>query len=379
MQRLWSIRRKSKCLTGMYFLVALSLWHFVGEGGGGREEEERGGGEMEERGNDHHWSNILENDYADFRFLNPPPAEPIHSSQYVVRPPPRRNLVTGTPSTHRTVSAQHLATPRDYFLHLKKPQFWCRKLVMIGGSFTCSKYGDENGMDGNKLICLDPPLELPPGPDARHCLTLSFGTQKEVSFDKAMLRLPCEVHMFDVLDYKPLSRFENTRHVYFHQVGLANSKRKNFYINLNDSFPMDTLTGHIITNNLIPRPVHILKVDIEGDEWDVFEHLVKQPILDLVGQIAVEVHVDKVVKLPLEERLDYLQRRYDILKSIETRGFLPVAYWDNIQEDSRYHAPEGSQHDTCGEMLFVNTNWYNSTFKRTLKEHGVLVKVDGVM
>ncbi|XP_037792213.1 uncharacterized protein LOC119587573 [Penaeus monodon] len=343
------------------------------------DEEERGGEEMEERDNDHQWSNIFEDDYADFRFLNPPFAQPIHSSQYVVKPPPRRNLVAGTSSTQWTSSAQQLATPRDYFLHLRKPQFWCRKLVMIGGSFTCSMYGDENGMDGNKLICLDPPLELPPGPDARHCLTLSFGTQTEVSFDKAMLSLPCEVHMFDVLDYKPLSRFVNPRHAYFHQVGLANSKRKNFYINLNDSFQMDTLTGHLVTNKLNPRPVHILKVDIEGDEWEVFEHLVKQPILDLVGQIAVEVHVEKVLKLPPEERLDYLQKRYDILKSIESRGFLPAAYWDNIQTDSRYHAPEGSQHDTCGELLFVNTNWYNSTFKRTLRKYGILVKVDGVM
>ncbi|XP_069993235.1 probable methyltransferase-like protein 24 [Penaeus vannamei] len=381
MLRFRSLKKRSKYLTGVYFLVALSLWHYVREGGRGRRGEEEGGGrggEMEERSYKYPWSGVLEDDYAEFRVLGPISAAPILSSHYVFRPPPRRNLVTGTSSTHRTPSDQHLTTPRDYFLHLKKPQFWCRKLAMLGGSLTCSPYGDEQGRDGNKLVCLDPPLDLPPGPDARQCLTLSFGTQKEVSFDKAVQGLPCEVHMFDVLDYKPLARFENPRHVYFHQVGLAHNKRKNFYMNLNETFSMDTLVGHLIANNITYRPVHILKVDIEGDEWEVFEHLAKEPILDIVGQIAVEVHVEEILKLRTEEIFGYLQRRYDILRSLETRGFLPVAYWDNIQLDSRYHAPEGSQHDVCGELLYVNTKWYNDTFKRTLRESGIPVKLNAV-
>ncbi|XP_042872798.1 uncharacterized protein LOC122253615 [Penaeus japonicus] len=391
MVRLWGVSKKN--FTGAIFSVAL-LWYVVrereGDGDGGEERDGRrrgggGGGRMrvrrwaeEDRSSEYPEFDVLTEDHGEF--LNPVSPELVLSSHYVSKPPSRSHLRTGTSTTYWKPSKQHLATPRDYFQYLHKPQFWCRKLIMIGGSLTCGTFGDESGLDGNKLICLDPPLELPPGPNPLKCLTLSFGTQKEVSFDGAMLSLPCEVHLFDVLPYNPLRILKNRPHAYFHQVGLANSKRKNFYMNMNDSYPMDTLVGHLITNKLTYRPINVLKIDIEGDEWEVLEHLAKENILDIVGQIAVEVHTYDAMKLPLEERLTYFQKRYDILRAIEARGFLRAAYWDNMQdEESRYHTPEGSQHNTCGEILYVNSNWYNNTFKGRLRKSGVPVRVDGVV
>nr|XP_027210880.1 uncharacterized protein LOC113804236 [Penaeus vannamei] len=148
-------------------------------------------------------------------------------------------------------------------------------------------------------------------------------------------------------------------------------------MNLNETFSMDTLVGHLIANNITYRPVHILKVDIEGDEWEVFEHLAKEPILDIVGQIAVEVHVEEILKLRTEEIFGYLK---DVTTFEISRDpwFLPWLTGTTYNWTAGTHAPEGSQHDVCGELLYVNTKWYNDTFKRTLRESGIPVKLNAV-
>lgn len=60
-------------------------------------------------------------------------------------------------------------------------------------------------------------LELPPVNDSTPCLTLSFGIHVDASFDKAMLDMNCEVHMFDMLDYSPTKLLKSS-HAHFHQV-----------------------------------------------------------------------------------------------------------------------------------------------------------------
>lgn len=46
-----------------------------------------------------------------------------------------------------------------------------------------------------------------------------------------------------------------------------------------------TLNYHhlALTTIFIPNE----QVDIEGDEWSVFKELVKEPILDIIGQVRV--------------------------------------------------------------------------------------------
>ena len=51
---------------------------------------------------------------------------------------------------------------------------------------------------------------------------------------------------------------------------------------------------------------------------------------------------------------------------LQASGFRMVAYWDNRQ-NSAYYDELGNRHDVCGEMLYVNSNWYNATFKETLR------------
>ncbi|XP_071538183.1 probable methyltransferase-like protein 24 [Panulirus ornatus] len=300
--------------------------------------------------------------------LPQPSSYVLQPKHYVYSVAPRQLLATGGVGDPRPPEGGRLQEVRDYFTFLKRPQAMCRKLVTVGGRLDCNNLTDDL-MDGSKVVCMDPPLELPPGKDPRSCLTLSFGIHVDASFDEAISDLNCEIHMFDLLDYSPKKLLRKSRHAYFHQVGLSDTRRQNYYLNLKKELPVDNLVGILINNSLIARPIHILKVDIEDDEWSVFEQVVTEPIMNAIGQIAIEVHAEDIVKVPVKERLAYVQRRYDVLRAIESRGFQSVAYWENKQSIT-YHDSSGASYNTCGEIHYVNSKWYTRTFKENLKKMG---------
>ncbi|XP_066969368.1 probable methyltransferase-like protein 24 [Macrobrachium rosenbergii] len=268
---------------------------------------------------------------------------------------------------------------RDYFRYLRTPQVNCRKLKRMGGTVQCGRSGDGEGMDGHKYICMEPAFMLTQNQgDVRECLTLSFGTHFETSFDEAMADLPCEVHMFDVLDYRPLLAAENP-YVYFHQEGIAAERRIDVYSNTNATAQMFTLRDHVSRLNLTNRLIHVLKVDIENSEWEVFKNIANDPIFNAVGQVALEVHTLDLVKnlnkswsktLPKEKWLQVIQDKFDVLRAIEARGFRRVLYWDNYQKDYPYFDDSGVRYETSGEILYVNTNWYDPAFRRRLADQG---------
>ncbi|XP_069938845.1 probable methyltransferase-like protein 24 [Cherax quadricarinatus] len=260
----------------------------------------------------------------------------------------------------------------DYFTYLKTPQARCRKVVIMGGHHTCGDVTDDL-VDGSKVVCMDPPLGLLPIRDPTTCLTLSFGIHFDSTFDVAVSKFNCEVHMFDLLDYSPTELLNTSTHAYFHQVGLSDARRQHIYLNIHQEVPMDTLTGIILNNSLIARPVNILKVDIEDDEWRVFQSLSQDPIMDIIGQVAIEIHAEELNKLAPEQRLPYVRHRYDILRALEARGFTKVAYWDNKISET-FTAASGAAYKTSGEIHYVNSNWYNSSFKENLTKMGVRMR-----
>ncbi|ROT66342.1 hypothetical protein C7M84_015640 [Penaeus vannamei] len=230
-----------------------------------------------------------------------------------------------------------LAKIGDFFDYLRHPRLRCGKLKRMGGTYNCNGQGDLNGMDGHKYVCMDPSLELGGTKDPAGCLTLSYGVHTDASFDEGVAELPCEVHMFDVLNYDPLLAKE-VEHVHFHLEGLAYKPSATYYNNLNITAHMDNILGHILKYNLDPRPINILKIDIEGNEWDALADAAKggQKILELVGQIAIELHnVDLVQGLNYhwldskspDQWLKVLQKRFDILMGLEDMGFRPPVYW----------------------------------------------------
>ncbi|XP_042212705.1 uncharacterized protein LOC121859788 [Homarus americanus] len=287
---------------------------------------------------------------------------PLH---YVHRAQPPSPLILGSSGRGRVMAEEGtLVRVEDYFTHLYTPQADCKKLLILGGKHICGEITDEL-MDGSKVVCMDPPLDLPPGRDPQNCLTLSFGIHVDSTFDEAMSDLNCEVHMFDLLPAAPAHLLNKSQHAYFHQVGLADSRRQHYFLNLEKEIPMDTLTGIMINNSLTDRFIHILKVDIEDNEWEVLEQLIKDPILDIVGQLALEVHAENAPLLSPQDLLVFIRRRYDLLKAIEGRGFRIVAYWNN-KKSRTFKDDSGATHRTCGEILYINSNWSNTTFMAAL-------------
>ncbi|XP_050691139.1 uncharacterized protein LOC126982900 [Eriocheir sinensis] len=288
-------------------------------------------------------------------------------TRYVIRSPPPHPLDLSREGDGPLGSS--LSRVQDFFAYLKAPRRRCRKQVMMGGNHQCGEVTDDIS-DGRKVVCLDAELQLQPRRRPQSCLTLSFGIHRDTSFDAAMAAMNCEVHMFDLLNYTPSGLLRRAPHAHFHQVGLAEKRLQRYYLNLGQELPVDSLEGHLITNNLMYRPIHLLKMDIEGDEWVVLKQVAQQPIMDLIGQIAIEIHSEDLLTLPAKKHLSYLQDKYNVLRAIENRGFEKIAYWDNTKSKV-YKDTSGASYNTCGEIHFVNTNWYNTSFKSTLKSMSI--------
>lgn len=45
-------------------------------------------------------------------------------------------------------------------------------------------------------------------------------------------------------------------------MGLAEKRLQRYYLNLGHELPVDSLEGHLVTNNLMHQPIHLLKVSL---------------------------------------------------------------------------------------------------------------------
>jgi hypothetical protein len=123
---------------------------------------------------------------------------------------------------------------------------------------------------------------------APSCLVYSFGIGNETSFDFAAAALGCEVHLFDpTLPSESEQKVANR--MYFHPWGLASS---------------DTVTpaGWVVKtlSSIAQRLGHanvpaidIVKIDIEGDEWNVLPGLLASTWFadGRVKQFVIEAHL----------------------------------------------------------------------------------------
>ncbi|RXG61395.1 hypothetical protein Avbf_10586 [Armadillidium vulgare] len=119
----------------------------------------------------------------------------------------------------------------------------CRKLARFGGAEQCRERNETQFyLDGHKIICVEPELQLLKSSKTEECLVLSFGIMLDISFDFSVREANCEVHMFDVVNFEP-------------------------FLDIDETF----MTFH--------------EIDIEGNEWKVFDYLLnKSLLLGAVGQ-----------------------------------------------------------------------------------------------
>ena len=194
--------------------------------------------------------------------------------------------------------------------------------------------------DGGKWVC-GVTTSTPPGQD---CVVYSVGVSFDVSFEASLLeqssRKHCRVFAFDptVGKLPPLE-----------DIAPRFTFRK-LAIEPGGDIPSEhLLSAHLfdLMRDFGHSYIDVLKIDIEGKEWSVFEELTSRVFADPsfsgtlpVGQLLIELHVLKTLDL---------QHVQTFFANMQKMGFVPVSREINLQPCSAGRPPVAS------EYTFVNT------------------------
>ena len=111
-------------------------------------------------------------------------------------------------------------------------------------------------------------------------IAYSFGINDDVSWDLSMATCDYDVFMYD--HTIPALPQENI-HFHFFREGIAGKTSQP------TNMPMDTLENFIIRNQHMTNRNMILKMDVEGAEWDVLDS-VSTNIMEQFDQVIIELH-----------------------------------------------------------------------------------------
>jgi len=217
----------------------------------------------------------------------------------------------------------------------------------VMGSCTQKCIGGECKKDTSKIVCLDDNLVvsqkssrlLSSAKDAAKdneeppCIIYSIGGNNHWEFElDALSKTPCDIHTFDCTG--DITRFKkpDSRRLHFHYVCLGIENK-----------PAQAYTGEFWTLKKIqqvlshPR-IDLLKMDIEGYEWSIFE---SWPLLTekesssttLPMQIMVEIHYQTQMKELGTRKIDF-KFSNDMIQ-LQTR-FLKMGYAVVIRDDNAH-------------------------------------------
>lgn len=111
----------------------------------------------------------------------------------------------------------------------------------------------------------------------RNAIAYSIGVGPQIQWDREMALRGLEIHQYDhTVDGLP----EEHPAFHFNKIGIAADSSKTDLITLDE---MIFRNGHQEKENML------LKIDVEGAEWDVFDSLAYD-VLDKFDQIVVEFH-----------------------------------------------------------------------------------------
>ena len=199
---------------------------------------------------------------------------------------------------------------------------------------------EPDAIDGQKAVCLDKEVEFD-----KTCTVYSFGINDEWSFDEAMEKIGCTVFSFD-----PSMNMTDHYHsdfIIFYKAGLSDRDQdagKN-------GWKMRTLST--IFDRLWAQHTDIidyLKIDIEGDEWDVIPHIIQSGMLSKIRQLGIEIHLNTRLNYTLQEIRNFVR----ITQSLERNGMVRFDSKRNPWSGSCMKA-FGFCQDMCYELA-----WYNS-------------------
>ena len=227
----------------------------------------------------------------------------------------------------------------DYFKWTNRSS--CDLIQYFGGFLR----GYPSGKDGIKAVCLDPKII----PNPNDCLVYSFGINIDWTFDEDMERFGCDVYCFDPSinrthhDHKPYIHFFNWGLGHFD--GYGNGLKSGWELHTL-SYIYDKLSKYHDTN----RTIDYLKLDIEGDEWNVIPQLIQSGMLSKVRQLGIEIHLNA------SDSIDNIRRQVKLLRSLESAGMVRFDSMYNPWIVSRF-ANLNVTSSTGWDISFYNTKF----------------------
>ena len=201
----------------------------------------------------------------------------------------------------------------------------CFSRLTLGGTGVDGAERDE----GSWSICMDD-ANLVDRMRSRECVVYSFGVRTDWSFDSAIARLGCTVHAFDPSVDHPEQLAPG---VHFHPVGLSGQDGTLNGVplsreNVRSTWNMRSLSS--LAKELQHTQVDLLKIDIEGAEWDVLEQVASGELDALsIGQIVAEVHFGDSEMRGGDWKME--QREVGILQKMQGAGWALWRREDNEQ------------------------------------------------
>jgi len=141
--------------------------------------------------------------------------------------------------------------------------------------------GGECGSDTSKIVCGLNTLRSP-------CVVYSIGSNNDWSFELGVLKsTSCEVHTFDCTGDRSRFKVPPSNRLFFHYECLGTSSDKNFY------------TLDQLAERHSHKQIDLLKMDIEGFEFDAFDSILSSAdLFSAPMQILVEVHYRSQMGFP---------------------------------------------------------------------------------
>ena len=163
---------------------------------------------------------------------------------------------------------------------------------------------------GDYNLCMDRGMM----PDRRRgCLVYSVGINNDWTFDETMERYGCQVFAFD--PSMNSSDHDHTANIHFYQLGIA---AENVVKHPTTGWKLLTLDS--IYAMLQPRHgdviIDLLKIDIEGSEWEVIPQMFASGIMRKVRQFAFELHFYEPAS-----NVDYYRQGLGLIVLLERHGF----------------------------------------------------------
>lgn len=141
---------------------------------------------------------------------------------------------------------------------------------------------------GNKNLIGIPQLAQ----EGRKCVVYGIGISSDSAFEQKMAKMGCETHAFDCTISTTSEAVSNKAFTFHHWCIGEAVKQKKFgsqYVHSGDGTQLEFKTLSDTMQHLGHATVDVLKFDIEGFEWKLFEHVFLKEAVN-IEQISFELH-----------------------------------------------------------------------------------------